>query len=155
MYLAVIFGSSVRQRGTSQNLVLYPAEVYDDGDISESGVLLRDHEHVSFIRGWNFVTDLYRILEHFIEKARRHPPDQNRPADSVTRLFPGTGDWERWSGSDVLQAAEDMYNTLPVQLREARLATGDMHQDRYGFQGTVPSPWILRPTCTMCACRES
>ncbi|KAL6689710.1 hypothetical protein J3F84DRAFT_398930 [Trichoderma pleuroticola] len=60
-----------RLRGQTQCQVFYPAEVYDDSDIAETDVHLRGDDHVSFICGWNIVTDLYRILEHFVQKGYR------------------------------------------------------------------------------------
>ncbi|KAM6512168.1 hypothetical protein FSOLCH5_009887 [Fusarium solani] len=60
-YISNSFGfiSRIREAKTS---VKYPAEVFDDVNITETGILQRP-DRVSFLRGWNFCTDLYRLLQ--------------------------------------------------------------------------------------------
>ena len=120
--------------------MLYPAEVYDDSEITESNVNLRDEDGpVSFIRGWNFVTDLYRILERYLERIRRPSFDPARPERSIDSLFARNTNDEGCSASEVLAMAQNLYDALPIELKEARPATGDDCLDRYGFQGAVVS----------------
>ncbi|KAL6831528.1 hypothetical protein J3E69DRAFT_329630 [Trichoderma sp. SZMC 28015] len=134
VYLATIFGSSIRQRGQTQCQVLYPAEVYDDSDIGETDVHLRGDDHVSFIRGWNFVTDLYRILEHFIQKAHPQSSQQARRGSLMDKLLSSNTNPDTSNVANILAVSQEMYDSLPVELREARPLTGQIHQDRYGFQ---------------------
>ncbi|KAL7915547.1 hypothetical protein GGI35DRAFT_183897 [Trichoderma velutinum] len=135
VYLATIFGSSIRQRGQTQCQVLYPAEVYDDSDIGETDIYLRGDDQVSFIRGWNFVTDLYRMLEHFILKAHRQSSPQIRKGNPMDKLLSSNTDLDTWSAGNILAVSQEMYDSLPIELRKARPLTGQRHQDRYGFQG--------------------
>ncbi|KAL7785414.1 hypothetical protein V8C43DRAFT_154724 [Trichoderma afarasin] len=134
VYLATIFGSSIRQRGRTQCQVLYPAEVYDDSDIGETDVHLRGDDHVSFIRGWNFVTDLYRILEHFVQKAHPQSSQQARRGSLMDKLLSSNTNPDTSNVANILAVSQEMYDSLPVELREARPLTGQIHQDRYGFQ---------------------
>ena len=93
VYAAAIWGSVVTAR-EAQSHVCYPAEVDDeflsraDDDSSrrqpqsQSEISLAytlDHwgrmsGPVSWLQGWNFATDLYRVLEHAIDGFRNRNP---------------------------------------------------------------------------------
>jgi hypothetical protein len=105
--------------------VLYPAEV-DDEDISETGWSFRDPSNLSFLQGWNFTTDMYRVLEHLVGrlKTRRLQPD------SITEMFMTPGP----SSTQVMELLNARYATLPAVYRSTRIMTGDIKVDRFGFQ---------------------
>lgn len=82
-----------------------------------------------WLRGWNFTTDLYRILEHVVDGNRR-------------RFSSANGTTQVWSLFNPLSMSEPavmdqvltMYSALPSQFRETPPTTGDMSKDLFGFQ---------------------
>lgn len=131
VYAACTWGGIVRHRETQAN-VLYPAEVWDDSEITETGIA--EPAGVSFLRGWNFTNDLYRILEHalgLLRQRKLEPTESqvNRRLFSLTRLnssFP--------SSKEVLDTIQEDYNQLPVEFKGAQAMTGNVYEDRFGFQ---------------------
>lgn len=87
-----------------------------------------DNADFSWLRGWNFTTDLYRVLEHIINSNRRrlHPVER----DPVSPLFGPTPVCELVVMENVLS----MYSALPSRFRETPPITGDMTRDLFGFQ---------------------
>ncbi|KAJ5388923.1 hypothetical protein N7509_011464 [Penicillium cosmopolitanum] len=84
---------------------------------------------VAWLRGWNFTTDLYRILEYVVDGNRR-------------RFSSANGTTQMWSLFDPLSISEPavmdrvmtMYSALPSQFHETPPITGDMSKDLFGFQ---------------------
>lgn len=116
---------------------MYPAEVYSDDAITETGIIPQAGNPVSFLRGWNFVTDLYRILEHMNE---RLTPAHIRKNDSKVALDclwkPAKTENDCQTVDNVLAMVQRLYeDTLPDEFKCARPMTGDIWKDRYGFQG--------------------
>ncbi|ETS76811.1 hypothetical protein PFICI_12198 [Pestalotiopsis fici W106-1] len=70
-YLSSSFGFPSRQR-EADAIVKYPAEVSDDEDITQTSVCCQLDE-LSFLVGWNFCTDLYRLLERLRGSAKAAP----------------------------------------------------------------------------------
>lgn len=125
-------------------MVRYPSEI-DDEFITNSGYVVppaspasrTDHaditliprQSVSWLRGWNFTTDLYRILEHAVDFHRR-------------RWSQGNGTTQVWSLFGPASMPEGMvmdhvlalYSALPSQFRETLPVTGDPAKDLFGFQ---------------------
>ena len=128
--LSVTFGSSIRQRESQCN-VAYPAEVFDDQDVLPDAVYIRPDRGISLIQGWNFVTDLYRILEHIHDRMRI----QSRPdTDCIARIgFHAIGD--NVQTHDILKQMADTYGNLPLEFKMPPDMIGNYQQDRYGFQG--------------------
>ncbi|EIW72836.1 hypothetical protein TREMEDRAFT_26656 [Tremella mesenterica DSM 1558] len=133
VYSAITWGGMVRQRESQCN-VLYPAEVFDDTDITEEGITLHSPHPgaVPFLKGWNFVVDLYRILEHAVGQLRSrqmYSPDD--PLTPVTALFSTqTGP----APSEVLDLVSRLYSKLPPVFKGANAMTGNLIDDRFGFQ---------------------
>jgi hypothetical protein len=79
-----------------------------------------------WILGWNFTTDLYRILEHAVTRLRtRH---------SRFNLFTDGAPPCTTSNSTLLQKVDSLYSALPPSFKELRPATGNLDTDIYGFQ---------------------
>lgn len=126
----------------SQCCVKYPAEVYDDEEITPSGIIPITDGAVSFIRGWNFVTDLYRVLEHMKEFMQTKQAEVACPGGHLGRFFAGLR-MNRGNASEdemLVLAQQDLEN-LPRELKIARPMTGDLIEDRYGFQGLHHAPF--------------
>lgn len=81
----------------------------------------------SWLCGWNFVTDLYRLLEHVLHHLR--PRSQRTPAIK----FDVNEDWQAMT-TNLLQRVTEMYNELPAIFKSTRPPTNDVSKDLYSFQ---------------------
>jgi hypothetical protein len=125
------FGFPSRQR-EAKSTVLYPAEVQDDTDITETGLRINT-DRVSFIRGMNFCTDLYRLYEHSdaITRARTEHPSEE-PGGAVTAFVSRL---TKHFTADCLHLVSKLYEALPKELKQFQAMTGDPNADRNGFIG--------------------
>jgi len=122
VFSAITWDGIVRFRERQSN-VAYPAEVFDE-DIMEHGFgILAD---VSFLKGWNFTTDMYRVLEHLVGRLK----NRRREPDAISAMFPTAEP----SATDIIAHLETKYGTLPAVYRSAQVMTGDHRQDSFGFQ---------------------
>lgn len=118
--------------------------------MSESGILLRP-ERVSFLRGWNFCTDLYRLHEHLDGTVRaRHNSSVEEPGGLVTSFVSRPA--KRFA-SDCLHLVSKMHEELPQELKKVKAMTGDPKADRYGFIGKShgsnrPGGWRITTTAS-------
>jgi hypothetical protein len=129
----------------AHSLVRYPTEV-DDQFITSQGynvppispeattflpgeATVISPQPVTWLRGWNFTTDLYRILEHVVDANRRRFSSVNGTTQ-VWPLFSPTS----MSESAVMDKVLTLYSTLPSQFRQTPPTTGDMSKDLFGFQ---------------------
>lgn len=82
----------------------------------------------SWLCGWNFTTDLYRIMEHVVTHFR----DKKRHKRSfLNDIF---GETPAVPASSVRDSIMAMYNNLPQCFKETQPVTCNANQDRYGFQ---------------------
>ena len=154
VYVAVTFGSLVRHREAQCN-VRYPAEVADDEDIQADHIKLASGTP-SFLRGWNFVVDLYRILEHVNDRVRSAMPVKDGdPEQPLSQLF--AKEARSFSTEEVLGTVQKMHDSLPVELKEAVEMTGNPKLDRYAYQGetfTKSQAYLLTDRATSCQHRD-
>ena len=131
VYSAITWNGVIRHR-ESQSTVLYPAEV-DDEDITEHGILPITRSNPPWMKGWIFVVDLYRILEHAADRLRaRKTMSADDPSSPVSMLF------ERERGpstAEVMAVVTKLYERLPQEFKGGKAMTGNCEEDRYGFQG--------------------
>ncbi len=83
----------------------------------------------AWLHGWNFTTQLYRILEHAMDDFHRRRPQQVgpfSPSELFTRAAP--------SQSIILQKVMSMYNELPSELKKTNPVVSQMAEDILGFQ---------------------
>ncbi|THX63288.1 hypothetical protein D6C97_05671 [Aureobasidium pullulans] len=128
VYTAVVWNCFIRTQEVHLN-VRYPNE-YDDGTMANTNIEAPPGQHrVSWLVGWNFTIDLYRVLEHVVNKARakRFNHDDRRSVDSL--VF---GD--AFSEKSVMATMLNMYYALPPQFKSTPPMTGDPAQDIYAFQ---------------------
>lgn len=126
VYTAIIFDSMIRIQETIAN-VRYPSEVKDE-DLTAGVASPRNDEN--WLRGWNFNTDLYRILEHAVKRMRRNR-EVREDRICVTSLMIADGIPER----QVLDNVERLYQQLPRRFTNyAVRGTGDRKEDFFGFQ---------------------
>lgn len=144
LFCAACFESNMAWR-ESHILVNYPLEIYDEDlsdDLSDDAREGRPSEASSTPRGappqprmpswlvgWNFVTDLYRILEHAIDRRKRlMNPEQARTAQL---FFPEA---QSASQHSILRDIMTRYDRLPACFKEIRSVTFNMSSDCYVFQ---------------------
>ena len=143
VYSSVVWGGVIRCR-EAHSRVQYPTEI-DDEYISNEGYDFgsalpstsvnqgftnsAEGREVSWLKGWNFTTDLYRIIEHATDQFRTRRL-QNRPIYPVARLF---GEWAP-PGSPVMEYVNQMFDQLPDVFKSTLPVTMDSTKDRYSFQ---------------------
>lgn len=127
VYAAAIWNCFLRSQEIHAN-VAYPGEMEDDlatEDIISNSKLAA----VNWLKGWNFATDLYRVLEHVLNRARAkcfHHED--RP--SVDHLV----FQESFSDKNVMQTILNFYYELPSIFKETPPLTMDLSKDIFGSQ---------------------
>ncbi|KAE8450522.1 hypothetical protein EG329_006253 [Mollisiaceae sp. DMI_Dod_QoI] len=116
VYSSIVWGTIIRCR-EAQFHVSYPSEV-DDEFFSDAGYhpSLNPLANPScWLRGWNFTTDLYRILEHAMDDFHRRRPTNSGfcPSELFNREIPDQ--------SVVLDKVMFLYEDLPAQFKETKL----------------------------------
>ncbi|KUL91216.1 hypothetical protein ZTR_01531 [Talaromyces verruculosus] len=127
IYSSIVWGGIIRHR-EAQCLVRYPTEL-DDEHITATGYDVSNNSAVNWLQGWNFTTDLYRVLEHAVDEVRgrcslRTGTVQFLSGRSSTSL----------TEAAIMKDVLDTYLSLPQQFHECREITGDASQDLFGFQ---------------------
>ncbi|KAK1070211.1 hypothetical protein LTR74_004363 [Friedmanniomyces endolithicus] len=129
IYTAVVFDGLMWSQETHSN-VRYPLEVNDE-DLTAEPASPTDDDN--WLRGWNFTTDLYRMLEHSMMRMRRSKAMHNGRS-SVTRLLLPSDMPDAQLMDNVLGA----YYELPARFRVVNApATGDRRQTLFGFQAAL------------------
>lgn len=128
VYTSVVFNGVLRTQETHSN-VRYPRET-DDENIGQSSVSPTGSEvGVSWLRGWNFTTDLYRVLEHTIKRLRAKHSHWDDRVSVVHMLVQ-----DSIPDAAVMDRVLNMYYQLPAQFKETLPATGQQSKDVFGFQ---------------------
>ncbi|KAF4241308.1 hypothetical protein CNMCM6457_006411 [Aspergillus fumigatiaffinis] len=136
VYSSIVWGGVIRYREAQSN-VQYPSEEDDDfiPDMlsvpgAPNGAYGGKGQPSQWMRGWNFTTDLYRILEHAVDCQRWRSPSNTDGKTGVWSLFRPAP----MAASSVMDHVLSMYSSLPAQFRETPPVTGDPAQDIVGFQ---------------------
>ncbi|KAK8183932.1 hypothetical protein BC567DRAFT_278541 [Phyllosticta citribraziliensis] len=125
VYSSIVWNGQLFSREAHVH-VGYPTEA-DDDHLEEAPVGLQDP--TCWMHGWNFTIDIYRVMEHAINRLRAHR-NVNMSLRPVQTFFTP----ESFSPSGLLQAVFDMCNRLPPSFKEIRPMTGDQKKDIFGFQ---------------------
>ncbi|KAI6994435.1 hypothetical protein KC367_g4688 [Hortaea werneckii] len=126
-----IIGTSVIRGSEAAFNVCYPSDIDEGTPGSAIGVLGMNTETgtVPWFKGWNFVTDLYRILEHTLYGLRQLRPNGRRtPAMPVTFFDCPV------SQNAVLDHVMAMYEDLPPIFKSTPPITNDPRNTLFGFQ---------------------
>ncbi|PQE05763.1 C6 transcription factor protein [Rutstroemia sp. NJR-2017a BVV2] len=143
VYTSIVWARVVRSREAQSNVV-YPTAL-DDKEISDAGYSqssgispmssLQSPGELSnvesarcWLYGWNFTTDLYRILEHVLDQFRRRR-SEHRLSTPIDAIF---GDTSAPS-SAVLDFILTAYKNLPSRFKETPPAATD-EDHRLNFQ---------------------
>ncbi|KAL2075200.1 hypothetical protein VTL71DRAFT_142 [Oculimacula yallundae] len=137
VYYSIVWGGVIRCR-ESQSRVSFPSEVDDEFLLEESMESRKSsmqtpldnvRNALCWIHGWNFTTEMYRILEHAMDglhKRREQTVGPFSPSDLFPRDSPPQ--------SVVLEKVMVMYEDLPARFKESRNAVGETSEDIFGFQ---------------------
>lgn len=127
IYTSVVFDAVIKSQETHSN-VRYPVAA-DDEELLADANSPTNEDH--WLYGWNFVTDLYRILEHSAKRMRRNKQIRDDRI-SITRMLIADGIPEAQVMNNVL----DLYYSLPGRFKDYSVpVTGDnTGHDFYGFQ---------------------
>jgi hypothetical protein len=108
--------------------VRYPTEVGDEY-ITTFGTLPSVQPFTSWLRGWNFTTDLYLMLEQAFNRLRaRHSRiDDRLDVNAVFGIHTA-------SSAAVLAYITSRYNSLPTNFKSFDPPTGKLERDIFGFQ---------------------
>lgn len=137
VHMAMIMGHAVRCPEL-QSLVAYPER--PDHDCQSSGRRGARHDDganesdsdTEWLTGWNFVTDIYRSLEHLLTKFRlwRLPTYQGRARSTIQTDFLLDFDPE----VQILAPLQSALENLPLRFRHAQPLSADIAMNRCGFQ---------------------
>lgn len=125
VYSAIVWNGPLYSREAHSH-VGYPTEA-DGEQLGFVPVGLVDPS--CWMHGWNFTTDLYRVLEHTVGRLRSHR-NTNAALRPVEIFFTP----EAFSGPGVMGSVLDMYSHLPLCFKEIPPVTGDCSKDIFGFQ---------------------
>ncbi|KAF2090030.1 hypothetical protein K490DRAFT_9838, partial [Saccharata proteae CBS 121410] len=125
IYSAIVWNRQLHSREAHVH-VGYPTEIRDEVLETAAGGI---SDNASWIHGWNFTTDIYRVLEHTIGKLRSRRAGSGGlvPVQAFFRA-------DTFSAPDLLRSVLDMYARLPQWFKEVPPVTGDQDKDIYGFQ---------------------
>ncbi|RMY09652.1 hypothetical protein D0868_04119 [Hortaea werneckii] len=126
-----IIGTSVIRGSEAAFNVCYPCDIDDgiSGKAPGTFEMATETETVTWLQGWNFVTDLYRILEHTLYSLRQLRSNRERtPAMPVTFFDCPV------SQNAVLDHVMAMYEELPPIFKSTKPITNDSRDTLFGFQ---------------------
>ncbi|KAI9661673.1 MAG: hypothetical protein M1821_008911 [Bathelium mastoideum] len=107
--------------------VEYPSEVEDD-------LIAAGQESVSnpncWLHGWNFTTDLYRVMQQSVDEVRA----RRNSINARLRHIPSSTKVKPFSGDAVLVEVFTVYDALTPPFKTPPLVTGDHVRDIFGFQ---------------------
>ncbi|KAI1123435.1 hypothetical protein F5Y10DRAFT_286179 [Nemania abortiva] len=141
IFQSVVWCGTIRSREQQAN-VSYPVEVEDEflvdtsishASISEASPSFRDSSRSQsdcWLFGWNFITDLYRVLEHALTRFRGNQCRARR-SGFLTDIFQ---DQITVTATSVSDSAVHMYVNLPEAFKQTPQMTYDSRKDLFGFQ---------------------
>ncbi|KAI1271405.1 fungal-specific transcription factor domain-containing protein [Xylaria sp. FL0933] len=150
IFQSVVWCGTIRSREQQAN-VSYPVEVEDE-ILSDTGIshLSPGLTNVSsslhtagpsfgnsprsqndcWLAGWNFITDLYRVMEHALTRFRGHKYPTRR-SRFLTDMFQ---DRSLVTAASIRDRAMQMYVSLPECFKQTPQITYDPKKDLFGFQ---------------------
>jgi hypothetical protein len=136
IYTSIVWGGVVRSR-EQQFKVSYPIEVDDDyiSDTMPEPAPQTSPTGSNWLYGWNFTTDLYRILEHALARFRESKSGSGRQTSFLHDIFFRDRAENSITVASVREYVMQMYLALPDCFRQIpRDITFDPHKDLFGFQ---------------------
>lgn len=115
----------------SQIKVAYPLEI--DDEMLSCGHTVPSRLRTSWMRGWNYVTTLYRVIEHVLNGQRSQQNAVVVPGSELLFLFARPSAAQ---ATVLLDLLDHIYQPLPPEFKDIRPWTGNVALDRYSFQAT-------------------
>ncbi|KXS93671.1 hypothetical protein AC579_3591 [Pseudocercospora musae] len=126
VYLSVVFNTMLKTQETHSN-VCYPSEASDE-EISAGLASTSNGNH--WLRGWNFATDLYRVLEHTIKRIRSNRQRRDDRISIVRMMISDT-----IPDLQIMENVVNLYYQIPPRFKDFRApVVGDRSHDIFGFQ---------------------
>lgn len=125
VFTSIIWNRLLNSR-EARTHVSYPTEADDQMFNEATPINAYLGSSLSWLRGWNLTTDLYRIIEH----AAEHMRTQSQQVSSVQALF-GRNTTPQ---SAVLDHIMAMYTALPGEFKITQPVTCNLNQDLFSFQ---------------------
>lgn len=145
IYMSIVWGGVVRGR-EQQFKVSYPIEV-DDEFITDTSTTAPSQTGAgaltnpggdsgpNWLYGWNFTTDLYRILEHALARFRESKSNRSRQTSFLHEIFFRHRAENSITVASVRDNVMQMYLALPECFKQIpRDTTFDPRKDLFGFQ---------------------
>lgn len=150
IYASMAWGSMIHHRGFSA-AVSYPSEIGDflpaiPSDPRYPPPSTRAATQTSWLRGWNFTTDLYRVLERVMDViASTRRPTTGPPQLTILAPYISTAELSarghpmgsspvRTPLGSVMPYVNGLYDALPDTFKHVRPMTGDLEVDIGSFQ---------------------
>jgi len=128
IFSSIIFGGFARSREACFN-VCYPSDDETQSGDTNSRTTGDMHDGPSWLTGWNFVTTLYRILEHAQDRlGQLRNPVQRTPS------LPGYIEPGSPRQISCLTNIMALYEQLPPVFKTTQPLTGRLDKDLFGFQ---------------------
>jgi hypothetical protein len=117
----------------AQSAVSYPAEfddefIVDDPEDATAIATRQPNGKLCFLTGWNYTTDLYRVLQYAVDQFRKRRVGGATSLGTLLDLSATST-----SPQTVLDLVGVMYSNLPSRFKETR-NIGDLVEDRFNFQ---------------------
>lgn len=130
VFSSIIWGGVVKSRESCYN-VTYPIECNDEAFSDTLAPVAPEQgaEASCWLRGWNFVTTLYRFLEHTVDSLGNLRSLTQTP--SATHAIEGPAGL---TSSTVISNVMNLYNQLPPIFKDIQPITGNLNTDLFGFQ---------------------
>ena len=126
VYSSIVWNTPLRSKA-GQLAVEYPSEVDDE-------LLSAGQESVSnpncWLHGWNFITDLYHVMQQSIDESRA----RRNIVNTRLRRVPALAKAPSSSGNIVMLEVYRAYSIMPTPFKAAPHLTGVPSQDIFGFQ---------------------
>ncbi|CAN9153176.1 unnamed protein product [Alternaria alternata] len=131
VFISIVWNGSVHVYGANAR-VHYPTEVEDEL-ITPLATLPSPKPTISWLRGWNFTTDLYLTLEHAYSQLRKPAALIDNRID-VAAIFGLPTLLSSHSSAAVLASITERYHDLPSNFKTFAPPTGNRLRDIFGFQ---------------------
>ncbi|THX73907.1 hypothetical protein D6C79_02143 [Aureobasidium pullulans] len=129
IFSSIIWGGFARSREACFS-VCYPTESDDESfNDTNAPTTNESYEAPTWIKGWNFVTDLYRILEHTVDRLG-HLQNPIRRTPSIQGFI----EQSSTPHTSVLNNIMTLYEQLPPIFKSTQPLMGRLENDLFGFQ---------------------
>lgn len=110
--------------------------MFNDDDITITGIQIKP-DRISFLRGWNYCTDLYRLFENIDSMMRAWQEVSEDEPGGLLNSFLFCGRPSKHFTYEILNLISRLHENLPQELKKIKDMTGDPRTDWYGIIGKL------------------